>query len=63
MQGLQDLRVNIYYSAITISPMIEARILEPLRAVHGPDTFEVKLPWKGEYEFDAPFKIIRPEIG
>ncbi len=56
MQGLRDLRVHICYCTV------EARIFEPPKAVHGPDIFEVKVPWKGEYEFNAPFKITRPEI-
>lgn len=62
MQGLRDLRVHIWSGFNITTSTIEARILEPLRAVKGMETFEVKVPWEGNYEMEAPFKITRPQI-
>ena len=62
MKGLRELRITIETCRPTLNDQSQ-RLLEPLRAVTGPELFEVDAPWleyAADYR-DAPFVFATPE--
>jgi hypothetical protein len=59
MKGLQEIVLDVSAWFPQVNLERERKMFEPMRAIKGMKVFEVHLPWQGEEDLDAPFRIIR----